>query len=476
LKEFVSHRIFRFIALAAEELQVSAYVVGGYVRDRLLDRPTRDVDIVVAGSGIALAEQVASKLTGDVKVTFFKNFGTAMIKVYEEGEEWQLEFVGARKESYRVDSRKPVVEDGTIKDDQDRRDFTINALSISLRQEDYGTLIDPFSGLSDLEKKIIRTPLDPDITFSDDPLRMMRAIRFSTQLDFVIESTTYSAIARNKERLKIVSKERIMDEFNKILMTRQPSRGLLQLFDSGLLSVFFPQLSALKGAEFIDGKGHKDNFMHTLKVVDNLAVNSEDLWLRWAALLHDIAKPLTKKFEPGIGWTFYGHEFLGAKMVPQLFARLKLPLNEKMKYVQKLVLLHLRPQVLSDEEVTDSAVRRLLFEAGDDIDDLMLLCEADITSKNQEKVRNYMKNFLIVREKLKEVEEKDRVRNWQPPVTGDMIMSTFGIGPSKEVGMIKNAIREAILDGLIPNSYDEAYRFMILEGKKTGLKPEKLPE
>lgn len=461
------------IARSAAEMNVRAYVIGGYVRDILLNRPSTDVDIVVVGSGIDLSNKVAEFLPGEVKRSVFKNFGTAMLLYRDNSEEWKIEFVGARKESYRQNSRKPLVEDGTLKDDQNRRDFTINALTISLNSADYGKLIDPFGGLQDLERKIIRTPLDPDLTFSDDPLRMMRAIRFASQLNFTIEPSSYQAIKKNRQRLEIVSRERIMDEFNKIMLTPRPSKGIFQLFETGLLEIFLPQVADLKGAEMVDGKGHKDNFVHTLKVLDNVAVKSDNLWLRWAALLHDIAKPATKKFDPELGWTFHGHEFLGSKMVPQIFASLRLPMNEKMKYVRKMVLLHLRPQVLSAEGVTDSAVRRLLFDAGDDIDDLMLLCEADITSKNQEKIRQFLTNFQLVRQKLKEVEEKDRLRQWQPPISGEDIMTTFGIGPSREVGIIKNAIREAILDGIISNTHDDAYRFMLEEGKKIGLTPSK---
>ncbi|HOW26561.1 MAG TPA: HD domain-containing protein [Bacteroidales bacterium] len=471
LKQYLTHPVFETIARASQELNLNVFVIGGFVRDILLNRPSKDVDIVVLGSGIELAERITRMLGGKVQLSVYRNFGTALITWRENGESWQIEFVGARKESYRLDSRKPLVENGTLEDDQNRRDFTVNALSISLNQQDYGRLIDPFGGLKDLDRKILRTPLDPDVTFSDDPLRMMRAIRFASQLDFTIDPETYSAIPRNKDRLHIVSMERIMDEFNKIIMVRKPSGGLFQLFETGLLEIFFPQLAALKGTEMVDGKGHKDNLLHTLQVLDNLASKTDDLWLRWAALLHDIAKPLTRKYDPELGWTFYGHDFLGSKMVPQIFSRLKLPLNEKMKYVKKMVLLHLRPQVLSDTEVTDSAIRRLLFDAGEDIDDLMLLCEADITSKNQEKVKKFLANFQLVREKLKEVEEKDRIRNWQPPISGELIMETFGIGPCREVGMIKNSIREAILDGVIPNEYEAAFSLMMAEAKKIGLSP-----
>jgi len=465
-KNRLIHPIFRLVSDIAAEANMPAYVIGGFVRDLILKRGSKDIDIVVLGNGIEIAEKTAAKIGKKTSVNVFKNFGTAMLHYGD----WQIEFVGARKESYNWDSRKPAIENGTLEDDQNRRDFTINALAISLQKEDYGEIMDPFDGLSDIEKKIIRTPLGPDITFSDDPLRMMRAIRFATQLNFTIYLDTFSAIARNAHRISIVSMERIIEEFNKILLSPTPSAGIKLLDQCGLLNLIFPQFIALKGAEFIDGKGHKDNFYHTLEVVDKISTGSDNLWLRWAAMLHDIAKPLTKHFEPETGWTFHGHEFKGSKMIPSVFKSLKLPLNEKMKYVQKLVLLHLRPIVLSEEEVTDSAVRRLLFEAGDDIDDLMMLCEADITSKNPEKVRRYMKNFEIVRTKLKEIEEKDRLRNWQPPVSGEIIMQTFALQPCREVGIIKNAIREAILDGYIPNQYDEAFRFMLAEGEKLGLK------
>jgi putative nucleotidyltransferase with HDIG domain len=459
-------KIIGVIAACATILKFETFLVGGFVRDKILKRSSKDIDVTTIGGGIQLAEKVAAEFP-DASLAVYKNFGTALLKHHD----FEMEFVGARKESYRADSRKPVVEDGTLEDDLKRRDFTINTLAVSLNRQDYGMVLDAFDGLKDLDRKIIRTPLDPDITFSDDPLRMMRAIRFASQLNFRIEVETFKSISKNKQRIEIISGERISEELNKIILSSKPSIGFDLLFKSGLLKIIFPEFEKLYGVEHLEGQGHKDNFYHTLQVLDNVAAKSDDLWLRWAAILHDIAKPDTKKFEKGKGWTFHGHEVLGSRMVQRIFRKFHLPLNEKMKFVQKMVFLHLRPIVLSKEQVTDSAIRRLLFEAGDDIDKLMLLCESDITSKNEKKVKRYLENFQLVREKMKEVEENDRMRNWQPPITGEIIMQTFGKPPSKEIGIIKDAIREAILDGKIANNFDEAYTFMIEKGNKMGWVP-----
>jgi putative nucleotidyltransferase with HDIG domain len=455
------------VAKAAAVLNIPAFAVGGFVRDKILERPTKDIDIVCMGDGMELAQAFAKLFKPTPPVSLFKTFGTAQVKF----QDIEIEFVGARKESYSRDSRKPQVAPGTIEDDQNRRDFTINALAVELSDAHFGTIIDPFGGLVDLENKILKTPLAPDQTFDDDPLRMMRAIRFATQLDFTITEETFLSLKRMANRIKIVSQERITDELQKIMMTKKPSKGWYLLKEAGILDYIFPVLLQLEGAETLDGIGHKDNFSHTLQVLDNVAAQSDEIWLRWAALLHDIAKPKTKRFEAGFGWTFHGHEVVGARMVPKIFTQLKLPLNEKMKMVQKLVALHLRPISLTKENVTDSAIRRLLYDAGEDIDYLMILCSGDITSKNQNKVRRYLQGFELVRQRIVEVEEKDKLRNWQPPITGELIMEVFGIHPSKEVGIIKDAIREAILDGIIPNAYEPAYEFMLAEAAKIGLKP-----
>jgi tRNA nucleotidyltransferase/poly(A) polymerase len=458
--------LFKKIGQAANAMGAESYLIGGFVRDKLLGRATKDADIVTSGDGISLAKAVAGQFVPALTVSFFKSFGTAHIKA--DGD-FDVEFVGARKESYRSDSRKPDVVPGTIEDDQNRRDFTINALAIKLNEPGYGKLVDPFNGLADLENKIIRTPLEPARTFIDDPLRMMRAIRFATQLGFTIEEITWNGIGENAERIRIVSQERITDELNKIVLAPKPSIGFDLLFRSGLLEIIFPQMVALAGAEYKDGHGHKDNFYHTLQVLDNISANTEDLWLRWAAILHDIAKPVTKKFEEGHGWTFHGHEAVGGRMVPKIFTKLKLPQHEQMRLVRKLVELHLRPISLTKENITDSAIRRLLFDAGADFDSLMLLCDADITSKNKQKVKRYLENFQLVRQRCKEVEEKDHIRNWQPPISGELIMEIFGIPPSRPVGVIKDALKDAILDGEIENNYDAAHAFMIKKAKELGL-------
>ena len=465
MQEHLQDKIFKLISETADEMGLEAYVIGGFVRDIFLHRPSKDIDIVVIGSGIELAERIAEKLGKKAKFSIFKTYGTAQLKTRE----WEVEFVGARKESYSHDSRNPVVEDGTLEDDQNRRDFTINALALCLNKDRFGELVDPFNGLEDLKNFVIRTPLNPDITFSDDPLRMMRGIRFASQLRFFLEERTFDAIARNKDRIKIITKERIADELNKIILSPKPSVGFILLEKTGLLQLIFPELLALKGAETKDGVGHKDNFYHTLAVLDELADTTDNLWLRWSALLHDIGKPKTKKFDPKLGWTFHNHNYVGEKMIPEIFRKMKLPTNEKMKYVQKMVGLHMRPIVLSEDEVSDSAVRRLLFEAGNDIEDLMLLCNADITSKNPEKVRRFRQNFQLVSQKLKDIEEKDRVRNFQPPIDGKEIMETFNLPASNIVGDIKIKIKDAILDGIIPNEYEAAKEYMLKIGTEMGI-------
>ena len=461
MEKHLTHPVFKIISSCANQLGVEAFVIGGFVRDLFLNRESKDIDVVTLGKGIALAELVHQQLP-ESYLSVFKNFGTAQVKFHD----LEIEFVGARKESYNHNSRKPTVETGSLKDDQDRRDFTINALAIGLTEANFGKLLDPFQGVLDIERKIIKTPLQPDITYSDDPLRMLRAIRFASQLGFTIEEKSFEAITKNKKRIDIVSKERIADELNKIILSPIPSVGFKLLFDCGLLHLIFPEMVKLCGVETVNGKSHKDNFYHTLEVLDNVSKMSDNLWLRWAAILHDIAKPNTKRFEPDHGWTFHGHEDKGARMVPKIFENLRLPLNEKMKYVQKLVLLHLRPIVLAKTEISDSAVRRVLFEAGDDVDDLMKLCQADITTKNPNKVKRYLQNFEIVKTKLKEIEEKDHIRNWQPPVSGEEIMSLFNLPPSKTVGDLKNALKDAILDGVISNDKAEALTFLSAKMKE----------
>ena len=467
LSEKLDNQVFEVISEAADELQVECYVIGGFVRDIFLKRSSKDIDIVTVGRGIELAKLVAKKIGKNARVTVFKNFGTAQIHL----KKLDLEFVGARRESYQRDSRKPMVEDGSLEDDQKRRDFTINALAVCLNKDRFGELVDPFEGLEDMRAMLLRTPLDPDITFSDDPLRMMRAVRFACQLDFDMVPEAFEAIERNKERISIISGERIADELNKMMKSRKPSIGFRLLEACGLLDIIMPEITVLKGVEMKDRVGHKDNFQHTLEVLDRLSDQSDNVWLRWAALFHDIGKPASKRWDDKAGWTFHNHNFIGEKMIPDIFRRMKFPMNDRMKYVQKMVGLHMRPIALSEEIVTDSAVRRLLFDAGDDIDDLMMLCEADITSKNKEKVRRFLENFQLVRQKLREIEQKDRIRNMQPPVSGELIMKTFGLKPCKEVGLLKSTIKDAILDGVIPNEFEAAFAFMLERAKKMGLKP-----
>ena len=467
MRQLLSAPIFQQIGQAADDLGVDCYLVGGYVRDLFLQRPSQDIDCVVVGSGIAVAEALGSRLGREAQVSVFRNFGTAQVKWHGT----EVEFVGARRESYSHDSRKPIVEDGTLEDDLDRRDFTINALAVCLNSDRFGTLVDRFDGLLDLEEGIIATPLDPDITFSDDPLLMMRCIRFATQLNFCIEDATQEALARNAERIKIISQERIIDELNKIMMSPVPSIGFIELSRSGLLPLILPELAAMEGVEVREGRAHKDNFYHTLEVLDNVAASDASLWLRWAALLHDIGKPRSKRWESGVGWTFHNHNFIGQRMVAPLFRRMKLPLDERMEYVQKLVGLHMRPIVIADEEVNDSAVRRLLFEAGEDIDDLMLLCEADITSRNQQRKQRFLDNFQLVRQKLADLQARDNYRTWTNPITGEEIMETFAIPPCREIGILKQAVKDAIWDSQIPNDHDAAYAFMLEKAKELGLKP-----